>query len=173
MLEPQFILLALRVVIGLLFMGHGLQKLFGWFGGGGLDGTAEFLEKLNIHPPYAWAVLTSLTETLGGLALVLGLLTPLAAAAIIGTMLIAIIKVHGKNGLWNKDGGIEYNLVLTAIAASLGFAGPGAYALDRVLDLTYPMPITFIVSLIAVVIGLFVVLISSDIVEYIETELQS
>lgn len=173
MLETEYAILAIRVVIGLLFVGHGAQKLFGWFGGGGLEGTTKFFEKLEIYPPFAWAVVTGLAETLGGLGLALGLLTPIAAAAIIGTMLTAIIKVHGKNGLWNTNGGIEYNLVLLTVAAAVGLAGPGAYALDNSLSFDYPMPITFIISLLIVLMGLFVSLISSDIIDYIETEFQN
>ena len=99
MLEQEFVLLILRLVIGLLFVGHGLQKLFGWFGGSGLEGTAGFFESLDVHPPQAWAVIASLAETLGGLGLALGFLTPIAAGAIIGVMLMAIIKVHFSNTL--------------------------------------------------------------------------
>ena len=173
MIETEYAFLVIRLVIGLLFVGHGAQKLFGWFGGGGIDGTTKFFEKLEIYPPSAWAVVTGLAETLGGLGLALGLLTPIAAAVLIGTMLTAIIKVHGKNGLWNNNGGFEYNLVLLTVAAAIGLAGPGAYALDNSLAVDYPMPITFIISLLVVLMGLIVSLISSDIIDYIETEFQN
>ena len=162
MLEMEFVLLILRLVIGLLFIGHGTQKLFGWFGGHGLEGTTKFFKKLDVHPPYLWAVAASLAEALGGLGLVLGFLTPIAAAAIIGVMLMAIIKVHAKNGLWATNKGIEYNLVIIAIAAVLGLAGSGAYALDSALGIQYPMPITFIVALVVNILGVMISLISNN-----------
>lgn len=155
-MNTEFALLILRLVIGLLFMGHGLQKLFGWFGGHGLEGTTGFFESLDVYPANVWAIVAGLSETLGGLGLVLGLLTPIAAAAIIGVMLMAIIKVHWQNGLWITNNGMEYTLVNIAIAAVLGLAGPGAYGLDTTLNLAYPMPATFIVALIVVVLGVIV-----------------
>ncbi len=153
MLHIAFALLILRIVIGLLFMGHGSQKLFGWFGGHGLEGTTGFFESLDVHPARMWAVIAGLSETLGGLGLVLGFLTPLAAAAIIGVMLMAIIKVHWQNGIWVTNNGMEYALVSLIVAAVLGLAGPGAYALDTALNLVYPMPLTFIVALVLVILG--------------------
>ena len=162
MLEMEFALLILRLVIGLLFMGHGLQKLFGWFGGHGLEATAGFFESLDMHPPQAWALIASLAETLGGLGLVLGFLTPIAAAAIIGVMLMAIIKVHWQHGLWVANNGMEYTLVNATIALVLGLAGPGAYALDTMLNLNYAMPLTFIVSLIVVILGILASLVSGS-----------
>lgn len=160
MLEVEFVLLILRLVIGLLFMGHGLQKLFGWFGGHGLAGTAGFFESLDVYPGRAWAFMAGLAETLGGLGLVLGFLTPIAATAIIGVMVMAVVKVHWQNGLWITNNGMEYTLVNMAIATVVGLAGPGAYALDTALNLSYPMPLTFIVALIVVLLGVFVGLIS-------------
>lgn len=162
MLEVEFVLLILRLVIGLLFVGHGTQKLFGWFGGHGLEGTAGFFESLDVHPPAAWALLAALAETLGGLGLALGFLTPIAAAAIIGVMLMAIIKVHWQNGMWVTNNGMEYTIVNIAVAAVIGLAGPGAYALDTALNLTYPMPMTFIVALIVVLLGVFAGIISGN-----------
>lgn len=128
-------LLLLRVVVGLLFVGHGTQKLFGWFGGNRIDGTAGFYDQLGYPRPRKMAVLAGATEAGAGLLLTLGLLTPLAAAAIIGLMISAIYTVHADNGLWNTQGGYEYNLVLIAAAAALAFAGPGALALDGALGL--------------------------------------
>lgn len=128
-------LLLLRVVVGLLFVGHGTQKLFGWFGGNGIDGTAGFYDQLGYPRPRKMAVLAGATEAGAGLLLTLGLLTPLAAAAVIGLMINAIYTVHADNGLWNTQRGYEYNLVLIAAAAALAFAGPGALALDGALGL--------------------------------------
>lgn len=123
-------LLLLRVIVGLLFVGHGAQKLFGWFGGHGIDGTADFYEQLDYPRPRTMAIVAGTTETGAGLLLALGFLTPLAAAGIIGVMVNAAVVAHADNGLWNTQGGFEYNLVLGAAAAALAFAGPGALALD-------------------------------------------
>ena len=103
--------LTARLLIGGLFVGHGTQKLKGWFGGYGIDGTAGFMTSIDMHPGRRNAIAAGATETAGGALLALGLGTPLAAAAITGTMLTAIRKVHLPNGVWNADGGWEYNAV--------------------------------------------------------------
>lgn len=130
-------LLILRVVVGLTLAGHGAQKLFGWFGGHGLSGTGGFMESLGFVPGRFAALTAGLTETLGGLLLAVGLVTPLAAAGIIGVMLVATVAVHLSNGFFITAGGYEYNLVLAAVALSLAFAGPGAWSLDAVLGLAW------------------------------------
>lgn len=122
-------LLVLRVVVGLLLMGHGLQKLFGWFGGGGLTGTAWFFRSRGYRPPRLMAGLAGGAQLVGGAALAVGLMTPLAAAIVIGTMLNAAV-MHRRNGLWAVDNGYEYPLVIAAVAISLGFTGAGAVSLD-------------------------------------------
>ncbi|MGW6983710.1 DoxX family protein [Streptomyces sp. NPDC054932] len=124
-------LLLLRLVLGLTMAAHGSQKLFGWFGGGGISGTGQFFTASGYPAGDAMAVLAGLTETLGGLGLVLGLLTPLAGAAIVGTLINAI-AVHGA-GAFFAPKGIEYELLLTAGAAALALTGPGRYAVDRFL----------------------------------------
>ncbi|WP_407840479.1 DoxX family protein [Streptomyces sp. DSM 116496] len=124
-------LLLLRVVLGLTVAGHGVQKLFGWFGGGGISGTGQFFTASGYPAGDAMAVLAGLTETLGGLGLVLGLLTPLAGAALVGTMINAI-AVHGAGSFFAPQG-IEYELLLTAGAAALALTGPGRCAVDRFL----------------------------------------
>jgi putative oxidoreductase len=123
-------ILLLRVVIGLLFAGHAMQKLAGWFGGYGLGGTGGFFESIGIKPGRTMALLAGLAELAGGLLIGFGLLTPLGAALIVLTMLIAIVKVHGKNGLWNTQSGYEYNLVLAVVAVAIALIGPGDYSLD-------------------------------------------
>src|SRR3982751_2357225 len=115
----------LRALIGGLFIGHGTQKLFGWFGGHGIAGTGGFFESLGYRPGKPHATLAGLTEAGGGLLLALGLFTPLAAAALIGVMVNAIGAVHWPNGLWVTEGGVEYPLVLAAVACALAFTGPG------------------------------------------------
>ncbi|MFD0403658.1 DoxX family protein [Kitasatospora sp. NPDC127121] len=124
-------LLLLRLVLGLTMAAHGSQKLFGWFGGGGIDGTGQFFTMSGYPAGNAMAVVAGLTETLGGLALAVGLLTPLAGAAIVGTMVNAIAVTWG--GGFFAPKGSEYELLLTAGAAALALTGPGRYAVDRFL----------------------------------------
>lgn len=126
-------LLLLRLVVGLLFVGHGAQKLFGWFGGYGLDGTGDFFGSIGLNPGGLLALLAGGAEFFGGLALVLGLLVRPAAAALAFTMLIAIVAVHGGNGFFLDKGGYEYALALFAASLSLLFTGGGRYAADAVL----------------------------------------
>jgi putative oxidoreductase len=117
--------LLLRVLVGLLFVGHGTQKLFGWFGGDGLDETANAFESMGLGPGKQSATAAGAAEAGGGLLLALGLATPLAAASVIGVMLTAIRKVHFQNGVWVTEGGFEYNAVLIAAVTLLAEAGPG------------------------------------------------
>jgi putative oxidoreductase len=128
-------LLALRLLIGLLFIGHGAQKLFGWFGGFGLAATGAWMESIGLRPGRQMALLAGISEALGGLLLVLGLLLSVAAVLIGGAMLIAIIKVHGKHGLWSQNNGYEYNLVLLILAVALALLGPGALSLPAALGI--------------------------------------
>ncbi len=122
-----------RLVIGGLFIGHGLQKLTGRFGGSGLDGTAEMMQKLEMNPPKAQAAAAGITEAGSGLLLALGLFTPLAATGIVSVMATAIRKVHAQNGVWVTDRGWEYNAVMIAAVLALTDAGPGPLSADRVL----------------------------------------
>jgi putative oxidoreductase len=128
-------LLVLRVVVGLLLVGHGAQKLFGWFGGGGLTATAWFFRSLGYWPPRFMARFAGGAELVGGAAVTVGLGTWLAAAAVIATMLNATVAVHKRHGLWAIDGGYEYPLVMAAVAATLGFTGAGAASLDATFGL--------------------------------------
>jgi len=128
-------LLIIRVVVGLSLLAHGAQKLFGAFGGHGIAGTAGFFESLGMRPGKLFATLAGLGETGGGLGLALGLLTPFSAAAIIATMLVAIVKVHLEKGFFVQNGGYEYPLVLGAVAAGLAFTGPGNFSLDAIAGL--------------------------------------
>jgi putative oxidoreductase len=126
--------LAVRGVVGPLFVGHGTQKLFGWFGGHGLEGTAGFFESgIGLRPGKRHATAAGLSEAVGGALLTAGALTPLAASMIIGTMTTAIRKVHAPKGPWVTEGGYEYNLVLIALAAALTETGPGTPSVDRAL----------------------------------------
>jgi putative oxidoreductase len=124
-------LLILRFVVGLLLVGHGTQKLFGWFGGHGLEGTGQFFHNLGYRPGRPMAVLAGLGEAGGGALLVLGFLTPLAGAAIIGTMLNAGITVHRGKGPWASNGGFELPLTYASVAAATAFIGAGRYSVDN------------------------------------------
>jgi putative oxidoreductase len=126
-------LLGLRLLIGALFVGHGAQKLFGWFGGYGLAGTGAWMESIGLRPGKSMALLAGLSEVGGGLLLIAGLLLPVAALLIGGAMLIAIVKVHGKNGVWAQNNGFEYNLVLLALVVALALLGPGGLSLSTLL----------------------------------------
>ena len=109
----------LRIIVGGLFFGHGAHKLFGWFGGRGLDATAQGFESMGMHPGRANALAAGVSEAGGGAALALGLASPLAESALIATMLTAIHRVHLKNGVWATTGGYEYNLVLIVALLTL------------------------------------------------------
>ncbi|WP_159885719.1 DoxX family protein [Paenibacillus puerhi] len=126
-------LFLIRVVVGLLFVGHGAQKLFGWFGGYGPKGTGGWMESIGIKPGVAMAVLAGLMELVGGALFTAGLFTPLAAVLLALTMLGAIAKVHGKNGPWATANGYEYPLVLIAVVVGVALTGAGDISLDALL----------------------------------------
>ena len=130
-------LLLLRVVVGLTLAAHGSQKLFGWFGGGGIEGTGQGLEKLGFVPGRRIAVLAGLAEMGGGILLALGAATPFAAAILLGVMIVAIVSVHWKQGFFVTQGGYEYPLVLGLAALSLAFTGPGLLSVDALLDFDF------------------------------------
>jgi len=123
--------LAMRSVIGGLFVGHGTQKLFGWFGGPGLEGVSGMMENLEMRPARRHALLAGAAETAGGALLVLGAATPVATAMLTGVMTTAIRKVHFARGVWNTGGGYEYNAVLIAALTALAEHGPGPLSVDR------------------------------------------
>jgi putative oxidoreductase len=123
-------LLLIRLVIGLSFVGHGAQKLFGWFGGYGLKGTGGWFESIGMKPGVTMALMAGLAEFAGGALLALGLFTPLAGILIALTMVVAIVRVHAPNGYWSTQNGYEYNLALLAVALGVALTGPGQYALD-------------------------------------------
>ena len=122
-----------RATIGLLFVGHGTQKLFGWFGGGGLEGTGGFFEQLGFRPGRRYALAAGAAEAGGGLLFALGAATPLGAAAVSGSMITANKTVHWEKGVWVSAGGYEYNLVLLAAVFGLTENGPGQWSIDGAL----------------------------------------
>ena len=123
----------LRVVVGAVFVGHGLQKLTGYSGGPGLEGTTKMMEKMEMHPAPLQARAVALAETAGGAALALGFATPFAAATLIATMVTAVRKVHFKNGPWNSKGGYEFNAVLTTAILAVVADGPGVLSADAIV----------------------------------------
>ena len=113
------------------------QKAFGWFKGGGPAGTGEFFEQIGLKPGKPLALLAGLAEFVGGILFLTGFLTPLASLLIIIPMIVAIKTVHGKNGLFSDKGGIEYNVVLIAIALGVTLTGPGSFSLDALFGLQF------------------------------------
>lgn len=125
--------LALRIPVGIIFAAHGAQKLFGWFGGYGLEGTGQFFGSIGLNAGVLMALLAGSAEFFGGLALVVGLVVRPAAAALSFAMLIAIFTVHIGKGFFVEKGGYEYALALFAAALSLLFSGAGRFSADRAI----------------------------------------
>ena len=124
---------ALRVPVGIILAAHGAQKLFGWFGGYGLEGTGQWMASIGLEPGYLMALLAGGAEFYGGLALVFGLLTRPAAAVSAFTMLVAIFSVHFEHGLFLTNNGYEYALALFAATLALTIQGAGSFAVDNTL----------------------------------------
>jgi putative oxidoreductase len=127
----DFTSLALRIPAGIIFVAHGAQKLFGSFGGYGLEGTGQWMASIGLEPGYLMAVGAGGAEFLGGIALLIGLLTRPAALVLAITMLVAIFAVHLPNGLFMSNGGYEFGLALLSISVALVFSGGGAFSIDR------------------------------------------
>ncbi|WP_455199420.1 DoxX family protein [Kaarinaea lacus] len=125
--------LALRIPVGIIFVAHGAQKLFGWFGGYGLDGTGQWMDSIGLEPGYLMALLAGSAEFFGGLALILGLLVRPAASVLTFTMIVAIFSVHIDNGLFMSNNGYEYGLALLAASVALAISGAGRGSLDGML----------------------------------------
>jgi putative oxidoreductase len=134
MAEGLFII---RVIVGGLLFAHGTQKLFGWYGGYGLEGTGGFFHGLGYRPGRRFAAVAGASEAGGGALLVLGLLTPLGSAMIIGTMIAAAVSVHAPHGLWSTNGGYELPLINGAVATGLAFTGAGAWSIDNAADIPW------------------------------------
>jgi putative oxidoreductase len=132
----DFGLLVIRLAVGLVFAGHGAQKLFGWWGGPGMDRWTGVMEGMGVRPPRMWATVSSLNELVGGLLLAIGLLTPLAAAVLVGQSAVIITRAHWAKGFWATNGGYEYPLVMGSAALGLALAGPGAWSLDEPLRIS-------------------------------------
>ena len=152
-MEVDVALLVLRIVVGLTLAGHGAQKLFGSFGGQGLDATGQMFESIGLRPGWLHARVAGSAELVGGAMLAAGLLVPFAAAAVIGVMTAAVLSVHLKNGLWNTNKGYEYNLLIAAVAFALAGIGAGSASLDNALNLDVAGTGWAVGALVAGVIG--------------------
>lgn len=146
-------LLLLRVLVGVTFSLHGLQKLFGWFGGGGLDGTAGWFRSLGFGDGRLAAALAGVGELGGGLGLAVGLLTPLAAAAMIGTMTVAALVNNADNGFWSVRKGWEINGYLIAVAWAVATTGPGRWSIDAALGIDLSGVVPGLLALVVGVVG--------------------
>lgn len=142
-------LLLLRLGVGLTLAGHGVQKLFGWFGGPGLIRLKQGFEKQGFRPVWPWIVLAILGEVGGGISVALGFLTPLGAAGMLGAMAMATFKSHWKNGFWLNKGGYEYSLMLLIVSIAIGLIGPGNYSLDTLFGINLPQVMLFCVLAVA------------------------
>lgn len=127
-----------RLIIGLLMAAHGIQKLFSWFGGYGIAGTAGYFEQLGFHPARLFVVTASVTELAGGLLMALGLLGPVGPALLLSVMVVAAVSVHWGKGLFAGTNGIEVPLLYAAAAIAFAFTGYGPFSLDAALGIGQP-----------------------------------
>ena len=147
-------LLVIRLVAGLLLVGHGSQKLLGWFGGHGIAGTSMFFEQLGFRPGRLFATVASVTEIVSGILVAVGLFGPVGPALMLSVMIVAAVSVHWKNGLFAQSNGIELALFYGTVAVALALIGYGTYSLDAVFGLqTLYTPTLALVALALGVIG--------------------
>jgi putative oxidoreductase len=154
-LDPQTISVGLligRLVVGLLMAAHGSQKLFGWFGGHGLEGTGQFFGSLGFRPGRTFATLAGLGELASGLLIALGVLGPVGPAILLSVMIVAGMSVHWRNGLFATKNGIEVPLLYATGAIALAFTGFGRYSLDAMLGTTAALSAPNVI-LVALAIG--------------------
>ena len=154
-------LLLLRADIGGLLAGHGAQKLFGVFGGGGVQGTSKMMEKMNLRPGEPWALLAGASEFGSGVLMALGLLSPLGPIASAGPLMTAWAEMHGDKPIWSTKGGGELALLYLAGAAALGLTGPGRYSADEALGVEVPNAIVGLTAL-GVAAGLAATLLAAE-----------
>jgi len=138
-------LLILRVGVGLTVAAHGSQKLFGWFGGGGIEKTTAGMARQRFTPAWFWTWVAALGEFGGGSLLALGLLSPLGGFGVLGAMSVAIVASHLHKGFWNRNGGVEFPLMIALPALALTVIGPGAVSLDNLFNSALPEPASWIV----------------------------
>lgn len=152
-------LLILRVVVGIIFAAHGAQKAFGWWSGPGYAGWTGAMTRMGLRPAPLWSAVSTGTELVGGLALALGLLTPIAAALLVAQSLVIVLRAHRAAGFWNANRGFEFPLALLGGSLAVLFAGPGDWSIDALLGmgLEYEPVIRWGVAAICVIIALIVI----------------
>lgn len=144
-------LLLLRLAVGMLIIGHAVQKSFGWLGGDGLAATSAVFDRVGYRPGRAMVLVAATTEIAGSLFLMAGAFTPLAGAVLVGVMAVAC-SVHWPFGVWASNRGFELPLTFAIVAAALAMTGAGGWSLDRILGLDYPAWVA-LVSLLASFLG--------------------
>ena len=150
-------LLIIRVIAGATLIGHGSQKLFGWFGGSGYAKLEQGFKAKGYRPVQLWTALVILGEVGGGLSLIFGFLTPLGAAGVVGAMVMAI-RTHWSKGFFNSKGGFEYPLALLAMSVAIGIAGAGNISLDHLFATMLPSLVFFILAVAAIIVDVIGIL---------------
>lgn len=160
MVDLDIAMLVLRIAVGAVFVAHGLQKLLGWWSGPGWEGWKGFVAYLGPKPTLFWASISLVAELGGGIALILGLLVPLAAAGLVAQTLVLLVRIHWPNGFWTSAGGVEFPLALGAGAFAVQLLGPGAWALDMVLavDVLYEPSVRWSLLVVALAGALVAIL---------------
>ncbi|MDQ6774285.1 MAG: DoxX family protein [Candidatus Dormibacteraeota bacterium] len=153
-------LLILRLVVGVYLFAHGAMKLWGWFGGGGLEGTTGFMRRQGFRPAGFWALAAGLSEAGGGALLALGLLSPLGSLGVIAAMLVAAFTAHWGKGAFAMRGGPELPATNVAVAAALALSGPGRYSLDHLVGLRLPEPALGLALLVLTLAGVAVAMLT-------------
>lgn len=143
-------LLIIRVVFGLIMIGHGAQKLFGWFGGPGLQQASGFVGSRGFSPAKFWTFTGSASETLGGALLLLGFLSPLGSIMVAASTLTAITAFHWPK-FWAQEGGYEHPLAMLTAAVAVGITGPGGYAVDTKLGTSLPPSVAAVIAVLAAI----------------------
>jgi putative oxidoreductase len=149
--------LIVRVILGLSFMAHGSQKLFGWFGGHGITGTGDFFEGLGFRPGKAFAAMAAIGETFGGFLTLLGVGGALGPVLIVIVMLTAIGSVHYNKGFFISSGGWELNSAYIAAAVAVAFGGNGLYSVDNWLGLQFltdPAQVAYAFAAALIIVGI-------------------
>lgn len=155
-------LLVERLAFGGLMAGHGAQKLFGAFGGGGLSGTEGFMKAMNMKPAKPWAILAGLSEFAGGSLTALGALNPIGPISTIGAMSMATAKAHWNKPIWNTKGGAELPVLNMAAVLSMALSGPGKYSIDNALGIKLPRRLLLVPGIAAVAASVAYAVISSS-----------
>lgn len=153
MLSPVELFTILRILLGALFVAYGAHKRFGWFGGHGLHASAYDLAAQGVRSARTWSRISALVEILGGLSLILGLLTPAGAAAVMAVLLVSVVQLHVGKGFWNARGGYEYPVVLLLLVLLVALAGPGPLSLDYLIRYPWPYKTMLVASMALAAVG--------------------